>query len=270
MDFLKNFVLFWFGLFLGIIYFSTVLLPLIYGLPKALYLAMRGELRWRAPLKQAFAACAWFVGFGLAIFALLAFVPDLVKSIEDSGSRALGSILGVAVCLWRTAMIPSAQEDMAADFDRFTSNDIKTEKFDKNKSASMQASLQSYKNLVFSAIIFTFIVIINQWLEYSAVKYISLIVIYLFTITNIIELFIKLFAVFLSLSMNFVDLYKKMFDKEYSSWRMKAGGNDYPGIPETIVGVFILAMNLATLYMAYIALNTLSPDEWNIYHSFGL
>jgi hypothetical protein len=270
MGFIVHVAWFMLGMFLGIIYFSTVLLPLINGLPKSLYLAMRGELRWRSPFKYVFAASAWFIGFVLVGLVATSLSPDLIKSFQESESRVLGSIIGVVVCFWRTAMNPSVQEDMAADFTQFTSSDVKKERFDKNKATSLLASRQSYNNLVYSAIIFTFIILINQWLGFSAVKYISIFVIYAFTIANIIDLLFKIFGVIMMAVMNAVDAYKKIFDKDYPSWRLHAGGNDYPGIPETVVGVFILAMNLATLYMAYIALNTVSPDRWNIYHSLGL
>ncbi|CAN1538609.1 hypothetical protein MCEGE11_01682 [Sphingomonadaceae bacterium] len=270
MGFIAYVAWFMLGMFLGIIYFSTVLLPLINGLPKSLYLAMRGELRWRSPFKYVFAASAWFIGFVLVGFAATSLSPDIMKSFEENEGRVLGSIVGVVVCFWRTAMNPSVQEDMAADFARFTSNDLKKERFDKNKSTSLQASRQSYNNLVYSAVTFTFIILINQWLGFSAVKYISIFIIYAFTIANSIDFLFKVFGVIMISVMNFVDVYKKIFEKDYPSWRIHAGGDDYPGIPETIVGVFILAMNLATLYMAYIALNTVSPDRWNIYHSLGL
>ncbi len=270
MGFIAYVAWFMLGMFLGIIYFSTVLLPLIYGLPKSLYLALRGELRWRSPFKYVFAASAWFIGFVLVGFAVMSLAPDLIKSFEESEGRVLGSIIGVVVCFWRTATHPSVQEDMAADFIQFTSSDVKKERFDKNKSTSLLASRQSYNNLVYSAVTFTLIILLNQWLSFSAVKYISIFIIYAFTIANFIDFLFKTFAVIASAAMNAVDLYKKIFEKDYPSWRIHAGGNDYPGIPETVVGVFILAMNLATLYMAYIALNTVSPDQWNIYHSLGL
>ena len=268
MGFIAYVAWFMLGMFLGIIYFSTVLLPLIYGLPKSLYLAMRGELRWRSPFKYVFAASAWFIGFVLVGFAATSLSPDIMKSFEKSEGRVLGSIIGVVVCFWRTAMNPSVQEDMAADFAQFTSRDVKKENFDEIKKVSLLASYQSYKNLVSSAITFTFIVLINQWLAFSAIKYISILIIYALTIAHVFDLLFKTFAVMANAAMNVLDVYKKIFDKEHFSLRIH--GTDYPGIPETVVGVFILAMNYAMLYIAYIALNTVSPDRWNIYYSLGL
>jgi hypothetical protein len=93
-------------------------------------------------------------------------------------------------------------------------------------------------------------------------------IIYALTIAHVFDLLFKTFAVMANAAMNVLDLYKKIFDKEHFSLRIH--GTDYPGIPETVVGVFILAMNCAMLYIAYIALNTVSPDRWNIYHSLGL
>jgi len=58
------------GFLTSIIYFSTVMLPLIYGLPKSLYLSLRGEMRWMAPLHYLLAALGWLIGWAVIFFAI--------------------------------------------------------------------------------------------------------------------------------------------------------------------------------------------------------
>jgi len=104
------------GVFIGIWWFSVIVLPLVYGLPRGLYWAARGRVRWRTPFLYLLSPLIWTVVlFGVA-FILTIFAPKVATYLRQSGAFAIGQALGILIFVGKSLFSQSTRLDMTRDF----------------------------------------------------------------------------------------------------------------------------------------------------------
>jgi len=104
------------GYFLGIWWFSLVVLPLVYGLPRGLYWAARGKVRWRTPFLYLLGPLIWTVVLFGVVFILTIFLPKVATYLKQSGTFAVGLTLGILIHVGRSLFSQSTQLAMTRDF----------------------------------------------------------------------------------------------------------------------------------------------------------
>jgi hypothetical protein len=114
MKFLGAFALFWAGLFAGVLWFSLVLLPVVYGVPRSAYWAARRWIRWRPVFGYLIGPVVW----SLVIVGLMAgsrFAAAATHVVFSSTPLAIGSnvgiLYGVLSCFSR-----SGRAELSEDF----------------------------------------------------------------------------------------------------------------------------------------------------------
>lgn len=104
------------GVFLGIGFASVIILPLIYGLPRAVCDAVRRRAVWWLPLRYVGGAVSWFVLLVALGYVSAGYAPNLREFMLD-GRLALGEWIGVALVLFR-CLTPNGRREMDADYVR--------------------------------------------------------------------------------------------------------------------------------------------------------
>lgn len=107
------------GLFLGIFWFSLVLLPVFCGVPRATWWALRGLVRWRVIPLYLIAPIIWFLIFVGAEFLLYHFLPNIFWHLSSSATFNLGQLIGVGICVLRAIGTRSGRSDLNYDFFHF-------------------------------------------------------------------------------------------------------------------------------------------------------
>jgi len=104
------------GLFLATVVFSFVVLPLVYGLPKAIYHHMRGEVPLSVALGYLFPPLFWSIlFFGIALL-LVVFAPSVSAFLLSSTAFVVGHFIGLGFMILR-CFTSSGLADLRADFD---------------------------------------------------------------------------------------------------------------------------------------------------------
>jgi len=112
-------LLFLAGLFVGILWFSTVILPLFYGIPRATWWFLRGRVRWRAILGYIIVGGMWFLAFfGIFLFLYL-LLPNVYRYIYTNSAFNVGELIGFGASLLRAVGVRSARKDLNLDFFSF-------------------------------------------------------------------------------------------------------------------------------------------------------
>jgi len=107
------------GLFLTIVWFSVIALPLIYGFPRALYWSLRRWAKWRTPFLYLISPLIWTVVFVSVAFILVFVFPNVATYLRQSGGFALGQTLGIILSVGRAIFSRSTHVDMSLDFYNF-------------------------------------------------------------------------------------------------------------------------------------------------------
>jgi hypothetical protein len=118
-ELIYNIVSFVAGLLIGVYANANIILPLLYGLPRAIRGVFYGELRPASIPFQLVAPlfwCALFVGAG---FFMAAFAPSLLHHTARNAAFGLGNWVSVALMLL-AFFRPASRADMADDFERST------------------------------------------------------------------------------------------------------------------------------------------------------
>jgi hypothetical protein len=89
------------GLVLGALIFGTIALPLLYALPRALWWALRGRLRWRVVPGFFLSAILWCALFVLAAYAFAFYAPGAWDRLYASPPFYLGLWLGIGLRAFR-------------------------------------------------------------------------------------------------------------------------------------------------------------------------
>lgn len=123
MDFFIQVGLFTAGFFFGTLVFAGICLPLIYGLPKSLWLVLKGKLRWTTPLKYLVSPIISNVVLVLIAWGLLEWAPNVAKSLAESGAFNWASVIAIGFFLLKSIFSKSTRADLRADFDKFVQSD---------------------------------------------------------------------------------------------------------------------------------------------------
>lgn len=104
------------GMFLGIWWFSVIVLPLIYAFPRSLYWSVRRWAKWRAPFLYFLPPLIWTVTFfGIALI-LVVYFPNIASYLLKSDGFNAGQLVGIALSVLRAIFSKSTRLDMTRDF----------------------------------------------------------------------------------------------------------------------------------------------------------
>lgn len=263
MGFVISVVLFWLGLFAGVIYFSTALLPLIYGLPKSLYLALRGEMRWMAPLRYLLVGVSWLLGWAVIFFAIFQIFPGSEKYLFESGAFNFGSTLGTVGGFFRVAMSNASNADLQDDFANFTEKYVIFVSEDAQKYASLKACSDTMRNLFILSIGGVIVTLIANKFENGIVYVAYLIFSYLILAICSLDFLTKILATGSSLI---------LFAGKAYHWLVGDIGKAKKLVRfADVVATFVaLALSGATILVSYISMSIVTPSHWNIFTFIGL
>jgi hypothetical protein len=114
MNFLEI-VLFVIGTVLGLWWFSVIILPIFYGLPKLLYCILKGTLKGKALLPYLVSPVIWTVIFTGVAIILVRFMPKVSDYLYNSAGFYFGQWFGVIGGLIRSVS-KSGRHDLREDF----------------------------------------------------------------------------------------------------------------------------------------------------------
>jgi len=108
-------VLFVIGAGFGLLWFSVIVLPVFYGVPKSLYRIMRGRLRVKALFAYLVAPAVWTVLLVVLVVLLDIFWPRANQYLYNSAGFFFGQWFGVIGALIRS-VTKSGRQDLREDF----------------------------------------------------------------------------------------------------------------------------------------------------------
>jgi len=85
------------GVLLGFLWWKVIILPLFYGIPKALYYVSKGLLRKSAILFYLSSFILWNLFFIVIAAILVKFFPEVSNSLMNSGTFAIGQFIGIGL-----------------------------------------------------------------------------------------------------------------------------------------------------------------------------
>ena len=108
-------LLFMIGIALGIWWWSVIVLPLFYGIPKATYYVWKGVLRKSAITFYLTSFILWIVIFFVVSIILVKYFSNISRILMESGGFAIGQLIGIGACA-RRVFTKSGRQDLRADF----------------------------------------------------------------------------------------------------------------------------------------------------------
>lgn len=100
---------------LGVWWFSVIILPIFYGLPKAIFWVIKGELKASSVLVYIGTFLLWMFIFTLVAFLLIKFFPAKADYVYKSNAFFFGQWVGVIISVIKT-LSKSGREDLNQDF----------------------------------------------------------------------------------------------------------------------------------------------------------
>lgn len=251
------------GLFAGIVYFSTVLLPVIYGLPKSLYLSLRGEMRWMAPLHYLLVALGWSIVWSVIFLAIFHFFPGSEKYLFESDAFNFGSTLGTVGGFFRVAMSNTSNADLQYDFANFTEKYVIFVSEDAQKYASLKSCSDTLRNLFMLSIGGLIVTLIANKIDNSIVYVLYLIFSYFILAICSLDFLTKILASGSSLI---------LFAGKAYHWLVGDIGKAKKLVRfADVLATFVaLALSGATILVSYISMSIVTPNHWNIFTFIGL
>jgi hypothetical protein len=119
MSFVLEFLAFMIGFLIGLWYTAMLVLPLFYGLPKAILGYFRKELLLRAIVSYLVAPMAWILFVTLALFIMAIFWERGFRFILESGSFNAGQALGSIFLVTKIILSRRTRAGLQAEFDEF-------------------------------------------------------------------------------------------------------------------------------------------------------
>ncbi len=110
-----EFVLLIIGVFLGMWWYSVIILPLFYGIPKASYHISKGLLKKSAVTFYLKSFVLWTIIFLTFALILIRFFPSVSGRLLESGGFAIGQYLGIGVMTLRL-FTKKGRKDLNIDF----------------------------------------------------------------------------------------------------------------------------------------------------------
>jgi len=114
------------GFLLGIWGFSILILPLVYGFPRAIYWTAKGLLKKSAIFSYLVSPILWTVIFVSLFFILSRFTPALANRFSESWGFQGGIVVGILLMIFRPLFSKSSRRDLQEDFWSFVENFIDT------------------------------------------------------------------------------------------------------------------------------------------------
>lgn len=251
------------GFFLSIAYFSTVLLPIIYGFPKSLYLSLRGEMRWMAPLHYLLVALGWLIGWSVIFFVIFKFFPEFQKYSIDNDAFHFGSIIGTVGIFHFIAMARSASDSLNEDFSAFTGRYVIRLVDDPRKYACLKACYDGMRNLFFFSIGGFIATIIAANFNNNFVYACYLIATYIILTIFILDVLFKIFATLSSIM---------LFGAKVYYWCVgnMSKSREFISFADLLATVVALALNGLPILVVYLSMSVVTPNHWNIFTFIGL
>lgn len=239
------------GFLSSIFYFSTVFLPLIYGLPKSLYLSLRGEMRWMAPLHYLLVALGWFIGWAVIFSVIFQILPGSQKYLSESGAFFFGLMLATVTSFYRIGVSKSLNEDMRDDFSTFTEKYVISLSDDTQKELLLAACSQAMRNLLFYSIgglVITFLALkFNNDFIYVFYLIATYIVLFIFII-DIVGKILVYFRLFYEL----------------------AKARERIRFADVLANMTVFVLGGLTILVSYLSMSIVTPKHWNIFTFIGL
>lgn len=115
MEILIEIILFGIAIGLGVWWFSVIVLPIFYGLPRSIFWIVRGKLKVRSSLVYLGTFLLWTILFALAAILLLKFSPQTAAYLYNSPGFFYGQWFGVLGALI-SAISKSGRQNLKEDF----------------------------------------------------------------------------------------------------------------------------------------------------------
>lgn len=263
MGILLSLALWALGLFVGITYFSTVILPLIYGFPKALYLSLRGEMRWMAPLHYLLVALGWVIAWTAIFFAIANFFPGSREYLVERGAFTYGNLLGTVGAFYYVAVSNTSNYDLRDDFATFTARYVINLIDDQQKYASLQACYEGMRNVFFYSIGGYIATIIANSVNNNFAYVCYLVITYIIFTIFIVDVIFKIFATLSSVILFGAKTYY-WFVGDINKSRT------FISFADLLAAVVALALNALPILVVYLSLSVVTPNNWNIFTFIGL
>ena len=119
MPFVLEFLALMMGFLIGLWYTAMLVLPLFYGLPKAILGYFRKELLLRAAVPYFVAPIAWLLFVALVLFIMSIFWERGFRFILESGSFNAGQALGSIFWVTKVILSRRTRAGLKAEFDVF-------------------------------------------------------------------------------------------------------------------------------------------------------
>jgi len=116
---------FFLGLFVGFIFFTMVCLPLVYGLPMAIYYVSKGVLRWGAILTYIGSSALWSIVFLVVAFVLVSYFPAGAAYVQHNAGVFAGQWFAIVVYVLKL-FGSRTRQDLRADFADATKRYVKS------------------------------------------------------------------------------------------------------------------------------------------------
>ena len=107
------------GFVIGLWYTTMLVLPLFYGVPKALIGYFRKTLYFKATLAYLIAPLLWTVFFFIAFLGLMFFWNSAFEYVLASGGFNFGQALGTLMLVVNVLFNKKTKTDMKNEFDEF-------------------------------------------------------------------------------------------------------------------------------------------------------
>lgn len=110
-----EFILLIIGVFMGIWWYSVIILPLFYGIPKATYYISKGLLKKSSVTFYLKSFILWTAIFFAVALILARFFPSVSNRLLESGGLAIGQFIGIGLMMWRV-FTKEGRKDLNIDF----------------------------------------------------------------------------------------------------------------------------------------------------------
>lgn len=107
------------GFVVGLFVYAQMLLPLVYGAPRAIWLYARGEIRFMGVIAQFITPAIWVIILAVLGFLIQIFYPPLNSFFVSNVPFNIGGLLSIAVLLINF-LSKKGRADMRSDFDAST------------------------------------------------------------------------------------------------------------------------------------------------------
>ncbi len=119
MTFVVELLLFVTGFLVGLWYTAMLVLPIFYGVPKALFAWFRKELHFRAVLAYLIAPFFWMVFFTAILAGMRSFWRTGFNCLQESGGFNFGDVLGSLTLIANALLSKQAKANMKIEFEEF-------------------------------------------------------------------------------------------------------------------------------------------------------